>query len=295
MNVPYREKIVVFGPERSLVGVLTMSVINANTTKSPVVVIPNFGLVHHVGPNRLSVRLAREFAKLGLTTFRFDLSGIGDSAPSLGSISIEESVARDIDRAMSYLQNTYGVDRFIFTGLCSGAHDSFHAAHRDSRVVGAVLLDYRGYKTPGFYLRHYGSRLTRSESWWNALLGKNGYFVNLKQYLKTIYTKRALSERLEESSTELPRFPTRSQFYKGLIKILNCNTQLLFLYTGGWIEQYNYKNQFFDAFPKAANNNSLRVEFFPESDHTFSCEDHRQYLFKIIKDWMKDVGLIDSI
>jgi len=295
MNVSYREKVVVFGSERSLVGVLTMSTVTTSNPASPFVVIPNSGLVHRVGPNRLSVRLAREFAGLGLTTLRFDLSGIGDSAPPRDTISLEESVIRDMDQALSYLQDTHGAERFILAGLCSGAYDSFRVAYRDSRVDGVVLLDYHAYKTAGFYLRHYKSRLMRIESWQNAFSGENRYLSKIRTFLINKMSRQVSSEKSEEHSEEMPRWPTQEQFGVGLEKILARNTRLMFVYTGGKIDSYNYKDQFFELFPEAAKSELVRIEFFPEVDHTFSSEDYRQLLFEMIENWMTGARLIDKL
>ena len=122
-----------------IMGILTTSTLNTDNADQPAVVILNAGVIHRVGPNRLWVRLAREFAALGLTTLRFDLSGIGDSEPQRDSISLAESTMRDIDTAMDYLNKSQGIDRFIFVGLCSGACDAFFAACRDPRISGATL------------------------------------------------------------------------------------------------------------------------------------------------------------
>ena len=43
------------------------------------IVIFNAGAVHRVGPNRMTVTLARRLAAMGLPSLRFDLEGLGDS------------------------------------------------------------------------------------------------------------------------------------------------------------------------------------------------------------------------
>jgi len=70
------ERMVRFGADHRLFGVLTRTSTSADR---PVVVIFNAGAVHRVGPNRVSVTLARELAAAGLAVLRFDLEGIGDS------------------------------------------------------------------------------------------------------------------------------------------------------------------------------------------------------------------------
>src|SRR5690606_23743533 len=84
-----RESAVLFGPTRSLVGVVTEPAAGSARPDAPAVLILNSGLVHRVGPKRLHVRLARRLAGLGFTCMRIDLSGIGDSrtASSIDAIS----------------------------------------------------------------------------------------------------------------------------------------------------------------------------------------------------------------
>ncbi|MFP2897131.1 hypothetical protein [Corallococcus sp. 4LFB] len=76
-----RERICTFGPEQSLVGILTEPDPAKVLPEAPAVVLSNVGLNHHVGPYRLWVELARQLAGRGITTLRFDLSGLGDSRP----------------------------------------------------------------------------------------------------------------------------------------------------------------------------------------------------------------------
>ena len=90
------EKVVAFGEGNRLVGVLSEPMI-PSASGSPVgVVFLNSGLLHHVGPFRLYVDIARNLAELGLVSLRFDIGGLGDSSlppnpkPDLEQISEPE-------------------------------------------------------------------------------------------------------------------------------------------------------------------------------------------------------------
>ena len=52
---------------------------------APSIVLLNTGFEYHVGPHRLYVPLARDWAARGHLVLRFDLGGIGDSAPPPGA------------------------------------------------------------------------------------------------------------------------------------------------------------------------------------------------------------------
>ncbi len=87
------EKIALFGESRNLVGVITQP--GDGPAPDFAFVLLNAGVIHHVGPNRINVKLARRLADSGFTVMRFDLSGIGDSRASQSTLSFEaQAVAR---------------------------------------------------------------------------------------------------------------------------------------------------------------------------------------------------------
>ncbi|MGH9337465.1 MAG: alpha/beta fold hydrolase, partial [Vicinamibacteria bacterium] len=60
------EKTLLFGKTKSLAGVVTDPVGGRNLRTPPLgFVILNAGIVHHVGPNRIHVKLARRLAEAG--------------------------------------------------------------------------------------------------------------------------------------------------------------------------------------------------------------------------------------
>ena len=139
-----REKVVLFGSASSLVGIVT-DPIDATDATRPGVILLNAGLLHRIGPNRLHVELARRLAAKGLVVLRFDFSGIGDSDVREDDLPFWESAILETQEAMTFLEKSRGLRRFVLMGLCSGAVSLFRTARVDSRVAGAVLLDPWGY------------------------------------------------------------------------------------------------------------------------------------------------------
>jgi len=132
-----REELCRFGPERRLFGVLCRS---AQASDCAVLML-NAGSVHHIGPNRVYVTLARALAARGRHSLRFDLASIGDSVAPPGAPEnhpYPPTAARDVRAALDFLARR-GYRNFIVLGLCSGAHTAFHAAldfpERDIRQV----------------------------------------------------------------------------------------------------------------------------------------------------------------
>lgn len=118
--------------ERALFGVLTSP---AKGVAETIVVFSNAGSGHHAGPNRLHVDAARALAENGVASLRIDLSNLGDSVRVYKKDQYHpypENAAEDIDNVLSYFQRSSNYKNIVLCGLCSGAHNVFHAALRGS-------------------------------------------------------------------------------------------------------------------------------------------------------------------
>ena len=125
----YRERAVRFGPDERLFGILESPV--EETSAAPAIVLFNTSVEHHVGPHRLYVQLAREWATRGHVVFRFDLGGIGDSAPPQGAeanIAYPDHMLDDAREAIAFMRNEAPGRQLIAAGLCSGGWVAFQAA-----------------------------------------------------------------------------------------------------------------------------------------------------------------------
>jgi len=71
-----RDKAVLFGKTKSLVGIITEPTPVFSGNDFPAFVFLNSGFLHRVGPHRLYVKAARKLAEEGFFVLRFDFSGI---------------------------------------------------------------------------------------------------------------------------------------------------------------------------------------------------------------------------
>ena len=167
-----------FGPGNILAGVITPPARTEGRRLGAVFV--NSGLIHHIGPYRAYVELARRLAGLGFTVLRFDLSGIGDSRARADNLSAAERSHLDITAAIDLLAEKYSVDEVVLIGLCSGADNAHRTALRDPRVTGLISMDGYGYRTMGFYVRrlpHYVRRMLSLKKWRDLLARTFSGFV----------------------------------------------------------------------------------------------------------------------
>ena len=143
--------------------------------------------VRRVGNNRLSTTYAREWARAGLASLRFDTYGVGDSEglgreeePAVGDQGTlyEPGRIAAVTEVLDRLAGQRGARRFCLIGLSSGGTNGLHAALVDERVAGVVLLN----SSTLFWDEHAVSlaawkeakRLARSPGSWRAGLLRRG-------------------------------------------------------------------------------------------------------------------------
>jgi pimeloyl-ACP methyl ester carboxylesterase len=274
-----QERIAHFGRPKTLVGVVSLPP-SSQVTREQTVVILNVGVMHRVGPNRLHVQLARRLASEGFVTLRFDLSGIGDSESRWDRV-VQDVVRQDVGEALSYLQASVNATSFVLVGLCSGANISLRFARLHGGVVGAVLLDPYSHRTPGFYLRYYARRLFRWQSWRKALSGLRDRWLGRRDRQRRDEAPLPPEDGLVAPPIMIPK----PEMEDAIAELTDRGVQLLHVFTGEH-EGYNYKRQFWDAFPRFKGRPEIRVEFLSSADHTFRRSSDRRRVIAFIRNWL---------
>ena len=253
-----------FGEQQRLLGILTVPA--QRNTALPTIIIPNTGIEHRVGPNRLHVQLARALAASGFVTLRFDLGGLGDSKPSPGRAA---DSSQDLQDAADLLIARQLGPRFLLIGLCSGAHDVHQFSKNSDLVAAALFIDGYTYPTPRFKRRRFMQRLMRLH--WKAAEQIPELFGNGDQ---------PTPELLPAFFTE----PAHTEVASDFAAMLARGTHLAFLFTGDVESEYNYAEQHFDAFPMLKNR--AEVWYQPATDHTLTRRRSREGLIRLIRDWV---------
>jgi alpha-beta hydrolase superfamily lysophospholipase len=102
----------------------------ATAAGSPTFFFFNAGVIDHVGPARLWVRLSRQWAQRGLRSVRCDISGLGESPVHAGQASQEVFPSEGLDDVSDVLRAMLPEDpsNAVLLGLCSGAYYAVDAA-----------------------------------------------------------------------------------------------------------------------------------------------------------------------
>lgn len=274
----FREVAQCLGPDRDLVAIRT-SPLAGRASRG--VLLLNAGVVHRVGPHRLNVALARRLASLGLTSWRLDLSGIGDSRPIPGRITFRESAVQDIRLAMDEAGTDSGIDRFTLVGLCSGADNALAAAAKDARIDELVLIDAPAYATPQSERRQRWSRVPPVRGpgdfprW---LLGC------LRVAARLVVSRNNGAHGGNEENGPARKLPTPAEFESSLTLLANRGVRVLLVYSGALGARYNAQAQLFESFPTLVGR--VEVMYFPDANHVFTEVAQRSALMTNILGWM---------
>ena len=278
-----REHAVVFGNESPLVGIVTEP--DSGVSGAPVCLFLNAGLGHRVGPNRLYVSLARRLAKLGLTSVRFDFSGIGDSPPSPSLDDSEERGVNETTQAMDFLVESLGPSTFVPVGLCSGANIAFALATRDNRVRGAVVINAA--TVPSAHsdeqvrearrraeAYHHKARLADWKSWMRVLTARSDLPALSRSTL-----------RLARRAVGLNKKPQHDVDFGLLPELDRSGVELLAVYTEGDIGLELLASHV-GPFENLASLPRVQLEILRDTDHILTPLWAQAQLEQLMVDWM---------
>ena len=283
MTAASRERVVRFGPNQNLVGILTTP--REVRAGVPHVVLVNAGIVHRVGPNRVYVDIARALAARGFPVLRFDLSGLGDSASVSTTASLGEAAVADVRAAFEFLKSTREATSFIISGLCLGANYSFLAAFADERVRGVMVLDPTVPRTPRSRLVHLRRRVLHLATLREVVTLRHPVWRRSLARLRQVAVPEfAIGWGAERVGAETP-LPERDAAQNALQRLVDRRVQLMLVFTGGVNHVYNYRDQLFDLLPGLDFRQQLRLEYMPHTDHAVSDRASRASLLDAISDW----------
>jgi hypothetical protein len=269
-----KESVVTFGPDGILVGVLCEP--DQPPPKPAIVVMSNVGLNHRVGPSRVWVELGRRLAEHGISSFRFDAAGLGDSLPRDDLLSDVERSILDLEAALDWLAQNRG-DRFVLVSLCSGTDNAHPVSTRDERVKAAIFLDGYNYATPRFHIEKDVLRFVSPNRWKRAL----------RRVLPRTFGLE-VDRRGRPDEIFKREFPDRSQFEHDLARMVDRGMQLLFIFSGE--SNYVYPGQFWDWLGRKDWKGRVKVEYRRRANHTFTFQADRDSMMELVVGWIRSLG-----
>jgi alpha/beta superfamily hydrolase len=275
------ESAFVFGPRKSLVGILTEPPAGAHRENLGVVLF-NAGVLHRTGPARIHVALARELAALGVTVLRFDFSGIGDSPRAEGAThSFVEQALADAGEALDHLSSR-GIDRFVTFGICSGADMAIRTASRDARIVGVATVDGYNIPTPWSMLLNARRQVFKLRSWVRLLSGRSLVLTAVKATAMT------------QQSAETSIFPSYRAFVAALRTLVERRSPVLLGFSGGSSSWHHFNHGLRGKVPFWPNGKHIQAVHLHDTDHTFTLLNNQRRFVTLVRDWVIDSVLAST-
>ena len=289
-----REQAVRFGT-RHLFGIVTESCAGGSgAAAAPVLLLLNSGSVHHVGPNRLYVRIARQLALRGFKVLRVDLPGLGDTpAPAGGqeNLPYPEWALAAAGQIVEYARERLGAGEIHSAGICSGAYHSLKAAVAGLPLRSIVVinpltffwkagmsLSVPAYMDTASVLRYRRGVLSAS-SLRRLLTGQ----VNLIELLATL--SRYGLRRARHATRELGRglgMRLRDDLVAELREIRRHGTQIHFVFAGADPGHAMLQEQGGAEVRRLQRAGTLTIDLIDQADHTFTPPAAQQALLELL-------------
>lgn len=279
------EEAVVFGEPASLVGIVTPSGSAEAGHIQTGVVLLNPGIVHRVGAGRIYVKVARALAAKGFTALRFDFSGIGDSPVRRDNLQFPKSAIAEARRAMDFLAQTRGTEQFILLGGCSGARVAFDTACCDTRVIGALLINFPSIEDEDQSVKENAQRAAFTyyrrfaffdlRSWRRLITGKVRYGHLASTLWQEMKRRTCVNEAISKQA---------EQFRLHLRSLVDRNIQLTFICSEGDHRLDDLRQSGGKLLKQLSAGRRVALDIIRRSDHTFSslC-DQRRLLHVLVK------------
>ena len=172
-------------------------VTSSENTKKHGVMFVHAANGNRLGPHRMFVELARKFNSLGYPTFRFDLSGCGDSTGDASQNDITSEVL-DIVEAVHFFMTKADLEGVILFGISRGARLCYTTMAEHKVPLSAMLLlsipvssGSAALKSFGFRLKEYTYKIIDTKRLRKLISGR----ANFAQICKTLKTALQLSYR----------------------------------------------------------------------------------------------------
>ncbi len=252
------------------------------------------GPQYRSGSHRQFTLLARELARNGYPTCRFDYRGMGDSEGEMRSF---ENVNEDLKAAIDAFQNvSMGVEHIIIWGLCDGASAALYYSYTDRRVTGLVLLNPWVHSAAGegrMRIKHYYlTRLFQKSFWLKLFSGEFNFissvleFINASRHLLA-YDKTKQTDIAEnnfgDQKSYIERMLLGIKSFSGKILIIRSENDLVSQEFGDLL-QTDKEWQMACLPPK------VEQSLVAGANHTFSSREWRHQAEKLTSDWINKIS-----
>jgi len=267
------------------------------------------GLKYRIGPHRFYVKLARELARKGFTSVRYDPLGIGESDGCLERAPIKElwqsveqgRYVNDALLAVDYMHSKLGLERVVAGGICGGAVSAVLAAHQSPKQLSGVCsiniavsqslpvgaaTSRMGKAAIDHHFNAYMKKLASPAAWQRLLKLES----DLHSIGRTVIAKasRPFLRKISEQMREDPRY---NRVVVAAIDHLRAKKFAhLMLFSGNdnrWLE---FEDMVIDAFYQGKfANESSQVVVIEQANHELQLPEWQERAINVIEQWMNNL------
>jgi exosortase A-associated hydrolase 1 len=236
------------------------------------------GPQYRVGSHRQFVQLSRSMASQGISSMRFDYTGMGDSG---GKKKDFDDINDDIKAAMdTFLEDQPHLKSIVLWGLCDAASAALMYAHQDKRISGLVLLNpwLRNDQAMGkTMVKYYYLQRLLSKEFWKKFLSGN---VNVAESARDAkgFVKDSISPSEQNELSYQERVLQGFQAFQGNICLILSGEDI----TAREFDEQTLKNKAW----KKLRNNTNQVHRLSHADHTFSSRKFKSKVENITLDFV---------
>jgi hypothetical protein len=271
------------------------------------VILLSPGVKMRVGPEGLYRRLTDQLVRMGVTVFRFDFYGLGDSEGTLDEELLRDvynhiEVGRFVDDtfdAMDWMQQHTPARRFVLSGLCGGAITGLLAGGRDARVAGLLALGITPvlaaasaeaslYMTVGQLeesRRKYVRRLANPRSWMRLLTLQSDYKLIMRFMLQPFRRRPAATSHDTEPP---PNDNANPLFPPAFFTMAQRQRPMLYVFGGSDRLQWEFEEKFVARHRSrlAAVPDSYDVHVIKDANHVLSLRHWQNEMLDVAAGWM---------
>jgi exosortase A-associated hydrolase 1 len=250
------------------------------------------GPQYRSGSHRQFTLLARHLAENGISSFRFDYRGMGDSE---GKMRTFEDLNDDIRSAINaFFSISENVERIVIWGLCDAASATLYYAYTDSRVFGIVLLNpwvHTGVGAERARLKHYYlTRLLHKSFWLKLFSGQVNIINSSKEITKSINNLLMNKSSLKTSKSQCYLIENQSFIERMLAGLTSFSGQILMILSGNDLVSQEFQQliQSNNDWKDACTSPRFEKIIIKEANHTFSTRFWRNQVNELTLNWLKN-------
>ena len=277
-----------FGAQNALFGVVTRS---ASSAPLRALILINAGSNHHIGNGRMYVQFARNLARQGWMVLRFDIAGIGESAPHAGRLENEVYTPTGVDdlrEAVHFVRGTLGIAQVHGAGLCSGAYNVFRAAEAGVLLDGIVVInpltfrwrDGMSLKYPAYVMAQSATQYRESIRHWSKWVKLLRGGVDVRHAAATVvYRGREAFRGIARDAGRMVGAPAAEDIGTELHTMVRRGVRVRFIFSEGDPGEHVLRTGAGRALTRLLGKGQVTLSHLPGCDHSLSAGWMREVLW----------------